>query len=169
VLYYRKQEKSKLGPNGRFLLYAPVNGSLSRSPFSRSGAPATAGEMCGSVNLLLLFIFFNIVACDSFRESAQVDNFSQHEKRERERSIFGWFEKRKSSIFAHRSSIRWLKLQRTHHHYHYHHQEHGSIKINTSKKHNYRCRFLIFFFHFAPAKLIRRHRLARDQFAREPT
>lgn len=66
-MFYKKQEKSKLGPNGRFL-YVPLNGSLSRSPLF-SGAPelpATAGEMCGSVNLLLLFIFFNIVACDIY-------------------------------------------------------------------------------------------------------
>lgn len=41
--------------------------SLSRSPFSGNigaAAPVTAGEMCGSVSLLLLLIFFNIVAYD---------------------------------------------------------------------------------------------------------
>lgn len=66
---YKKQENRKLGPDGR-VLYVPVNGSLSRSPFSGPPweLPTTAGdEMWGSVSLLLLFIFFNIVACVNFQ------------------------------------------------------------------------------------------------------
>lgn len=67
---YKKQEKRRLGPDGR-VLYVPLNGcSLSRSPFSGSPweLPTTAGEeIWGSVSLLLLFIFFNIVACMKFQ------------------------------------------------------------------------------------------------------
>lgn len=66
LLFYKKQEKRKLGPDGREFLYVPLKGSLSRSPFSGPPweLPTTTGEeICGSVSLLLLFIFFNIVAC----------------------------------------------------------------------------------------------------------
>jgi hypothetical protein len=65
LIDYKKQEKRKLGPDGREFLYVPLKGSLSRSPFSGPWElPTTAGEeIWGSVSLLLLFIFFNIVAC----------------------------------------------------------------------------------------------------------
>lgn len=60
---YKKQENRKLGPDGREFLYVPLKGSL--SPFSGPWElPTTAGEeIWGSVSLLLLFIFFSIVAC----------------------------------------------------------------------------------------------------------
>lgn len=81
--FYKKQEKRRLGPDGRVLYVPPKGCSLSRSPFSASPweLPTTAGEeIWGSVNLLLLFIFFNIVACmkvqwrgKSFKNTIKVD------------------------------------------------------------------------------------------------